>query len=432
MPRDILERPVQLRTGTGNAADPVTTASAEARAFYQQGLNYIHGYVWIEAARSFQQALRLDPNFALAHWGLSRAYSGLDDHETAVKEAEVAKQLAAGASPREQRRIALRLEQLKAIVDLGNASLLASYKQSIDRALTADIGDVELWLLRGNSEEPTAAGRGQRGSVASTAFYLEALRLAPDNAAAHHYLIHSYENVGQIDRALTHGEAYARLSPAIPHAHHMWGHDLRRVGRIDDAITAFTRANDLEKTYYAEEKIPVELDWHHVHNLDLLATSHEHKGQMRKAEALLREAVAVRALTEYQEYNQKSLAVFLLGRQRWREALSAAQDLTKAKGAATRSVGHAFAGNAYLGLRNKDAARRRACGRRARARQHSDARRRHRSKPRRRAPIRRRIARRDALTRRQDQGRWCAAEGRAGSTSCPARPGRMDASAVSP
>jgi tetratricopeptide (TPR) repeat protein len=357
VPREILERPVTLRAGSGNSLDVATTSSSDALAFYRQGLNYLHGYVWIEAARSFNQALRLDPHMALAHWGLSRTYSGLDDPAAALTAAKRAQELAANASPREQRRITLRLEQLASIADLGNSERHSGYKAAIDRALALDSDDVELWLIRGNSEEPTAAGRGQRGSVASTAFYLEALRVAPDNAAAHHYLIHSYETFGKIDRALEHGEAYARLAPAIAHAHHMWGHDLRRVGRIDDAIAAFSRTNDLENSYYAQEQISVALDWHHVHNLDLLATSHEHKGQMRKAEALLREAAAVPALTEYQEFNQKSLAVFLMGRERWPEALAAAKALTSAKGHATRAVGNAFAGHAYLALRQTPAAR---------------------------------------------------------------------------
>jgi tetratricopeptide (TPR) repeat protein len=358
VPHSILERPLPLRTTTGNSADGVTTSSSEARAYYLQGLNYLHGYAWIEGARSFHQAIRLDPNFSMAHWGLSRIYSGLDDQGNAMSEAMRARELGAKATPREQRRIALRVQQLEAIADLGNAALFVAYKQAIDKALVADIDDAELWLIRGNAEEPTAAGRGQRGGVASTAFYLEALRVAPDNGAAHHYLTHSYENVNQIGRALEHGEVYARIAADIPHAIHMYGHDLRRVGRLDEAIAAFTRTDELENAYYAAEKIPVELDWHHVHNLDLLATSHEHKGQMRKAEALLREAVAVRPVTEYQEYNQKSLTVFLLGRQRWREALATAQTLSKAKSPGTRVVGYAFMGHAYLGLRDPKAAHR--------------------------------------------------------------------------
>jgi tetratricopeptide (TPR) repeat protein len=184
------------------------------------------------------------------------------------------------------------------------------------------------------------------------------LRISPDNGAAHHYLTHSYENLNQIDRALVHGEYYARLAAAIPHAHHMWGHDLRRVGRLDEAIAAFNRTNDLENAYYAAEKIPSEYDWHHVHNLDLLATAYEHKGQMRRAEELLREAAAIKPLTEYQEYNQKSLTVFLLGRERWKDALKTSKGLIGAKSPATRVVGHSFAGHAYLGLKDATAAQR--------------------------------------------------------------------------
>jgi tetratricopeptide (TPR) repeat protein len=348
VPREILERPVPLRESTGNAHEPVTTSSREAQALYDQGLNYLHGYVWIEAARSFRQALRADPKLAMAWLGLSRVYSGLDDPDEARAALMQAEALAGGASPREQRRIALRARQLEALADLADAARHDGYKKAIDEALAVDIGDAELWLVRGNAEEASAAGRGQRGGASSTAFYREALRLAPDNAAAHHYLTHSYETVSQIPLALEHGEAYARLAPAIPHAHHMWGHDLRRVGRIDDAIAAFRRTDELEKAYYAAEGIAPELDWHHVHNLDLLATAYQHKGQMRLAEATMREATALPPTTDYLEFQQKLLTVFLLGRQRWDEALAAAEPLASGKWSGTRAVGRALRGHALL------------------------------------------------------------------------------------
>jgi tetratricopeptide (TPR) repeat protein len=350
VPREILERPVGLRPGVGNAHETVATSSPEAQAFYDQGLNYLHGYVWIEAARSFQQAVRLDPNLAMAYVGLSRSYSGLDDPEHARQAALRAQELGARVNAREWRHITLRLRQLEAMADLANAAAHAEYKKAIDEALVADFNDPELWLIRGNAEELTAAGRGQRGGVASTAFYQEALRLAPDNAAAHHYLIHSYETIGQIPQALEHGEAYARLAPSIPHSHHMWGHDLRRVGKIDDAIAAFRRTDALEKAYYAAEKIQPGMDWHHVHNLDLLATAYQHKGRMRLAEETLHEAAALPPVTDYLEFNQKALAVFLLGRQRWEAALAEARRLEQGKWTVTRAVGYALAGHALLAL----------------------------------------------------------------------------------
>jgi tetratricopeptide (TPR) repeat protein len=348
VPKEILDRPVPLRPGTGNAHEAVTTPSAEAQALYDQGMNYLHGYVWIEAGRSFRQALRLDPKLAMAWIGLSRVYSGIDDAKSAGEALARAQELAAGASPREQRRIAVRAKQLEAMADIGDAAKHAAYKKAIDDALAADIGDANLWLIRGNAEEASAAGRGQRGGTSSTAFYLEALRLSPDNAAAHHYLTHSYETISQIPLALEHGEAYARLAPSIPHSHHMWGHDLRRVGRIDDAIAAFRRTDDLEKAYYKAERIDAGLDWHHVHNLDLLATAYQHKGQMRKAEATMREASALPPLTDYIEFNQKLLPVFLLGRQRWDEAADVAGHLGRGKYPSTRAVAHALAGHAQL------------------------------------------------------------------------------------
>jgi len=357
VPRAMLSRPVPLREGTGNAREEVTAASPEARAFYIQGLNYLHGYVWIEAARSFHQALRLDPELAMAYIGLSRVYSGLEapaDAESALAEAQAR---AAKVTPRERRRIAVRAAQLHAMADLGDVTRHLAYKKAIDDALAADMNDVELWLLRGNAEEPTAAGRGQRGGAASIAFYDRALRLQPDSGAAHHYLTHSYETIGQIPDALEHGEVYARLAPSIPHSHHMWGHDLRRVGRVDDAIAAFLRTDALEKAYYAAEGIAPEMDWHHVHNLDLLATAYQYKGQMRLAEERLREMAALPPVTDYLEFNQKTLASFLLDRGRAEDGLAAARAIASGRSAAARAAGRALEGHALLALGRRDAAR---------------------------------------------------------------------------
>lgn len=69
VPREILEKPLPIRSGIGQVAEKVSTTSAEAQAFYQQGAAYLHSYVWVEAARSFNQALRLDPKLAMAWVG---------------------------------------------------------------------------------------------------------------------------------------------------------------------------------------------------------------------------------------------------------------------------------------------------------------------------------------------------------------------------
>ena len=207
-----------------------------------------------------------------------------------------ARELAAHASPREQRRVALRVQELDAAEHARDAARLTNYRRALDDVLATDASDVEVWLLRGLAEAPTPGDRGQGGDAASIPFYERALALAPDQVAAHHYLTHALENTGRIENALTHGAAYARLAPAIPHARHMYGHELRRLGRIDDAIAEFQAAYDLGLAYSRRERVPLDLDWHHQHNMELLATSFQYVGRMKDAERMFRSSFGIRSV----------------------------------------------------------------------------------------------------------------------------------------
>lgn len=356
VPPALLERPVPLRKGIGNSHEKVTTQWPSAQAYYDQGLNYLESYVWIEAARSFHAALRADPDLAMAALGLSRTYSGLDDPAEAKRWYERAVALAPKAGDWERTRIAIRGKQLAAIEAIEDTAAFAAYKKSIDDALANRPNDPELWLIRGNAEEPNASGRGQRGTAASIAYYERVLALQSNHASAHHYLVHTYETIGQIDQALAHGAKYAKLSPAIPHAAHMWAHDLRRVGKLDEAIVQFHKAYALEMAYYEEEKIDPGFDWHHGHNLDLLASCYQHKGQMALAEKTMRESGALGTKTPYLEFNRRELPNFLIHRQRWDEALTEARKLTDSPFAQARAAGHALAGQALIGLGKMDEA----------------------------------------------------------------------------
>ncbi len=358
IPRSILERPTRLKEGVGAVRHTVSTRSEEAQRFYDQGVAYLHAFVWIEAVRSFRQALRVDPKLAMAHVGLSYAYANIDDPKLARAELVEAKALATTVSDAERARIEIRARQLDALDDLGNTEKQAAYKKALDDALAANMKDAELWLLRGTAEEPTAAGRGQRGRASSVAFYERALSLAPNFPAAHHFLVHSFENIGQVDDALRHGEAYARLASAVPHAHHMYGHNLRRAGRTEEAIAAFQRADALELAYYKSEGVPAEYDWHHQHNLDLLAASHQYLGQVAVAEQLQRRAFKTSPISEPAEYRRHTLPQFLLQRGRAADALREVAALVRGKWPASRAIGNVIAGQAQLALGREADARR--------------------------------------------------------------------------
>src|SRR6266436_2577494 len=138
VPREILERPVPLRSGIGTVHEKVSTSSSEAQAFYDQGLAYLHSFVWIEAVRSFHQALRLDPNLAMAYLGLTDAFIGLHDVPTARATCERAKTLEKGMSERERTWLSIRESELEFLEDNENPNGYAAYRKSINDALKAN------------------------------------------------------------------------------------------------------------------------------------------------------------------------------------------------------------------------------------------------------------------------------------------------------
>ena len=357
IPQELLERPVTIRTGIGSVHDDAGTKSAEAQRFYDQGLAYLHNYVWIEAARSFHQALRSDANLALAQVGLSYAYIELNKPAQARQAITSAQTLAPKAGDHVKRHVEARVLQMAAEDAGGDPSKLAAYRKSLDGAIAAFPADAEFLLLRGIAESPDPSDRGQGSVVASIAFYQQALKAAPNHFAPHHYLAHAFENGGRMKEAADHAAAFAAQASSVPHAVHMHGHELRRLGRINEAIARFEAADKLQRDYMAREKIAAEFDWHHAHNLDLLAASYEYTGQMRKAEALLKQSFNIPTNLLVQAVNKREWPAFLVARNRPAEALAAAQMLLSHPNLVVQATGHIEAGFAQLAMhRPADAA----------------------------------------------------------------------------
>ena len=350
VPQALLERSVPIRTGIGTAHDDAGTKSAEAQAFYDQGLAYLHSFVWIEAARSFHQALRHDPNLALAHVGLSYAYVEAGKPAEAKKAIAAAQALAAKAGDHERRHSEARALQMAAEDAPRDAARLAAYRKSLDAAIAAFPDDVELFLKRGMAESPDPADRGQGSVLASIPFYELALKIAPNHFAARHFMAHALENNGRMKEAVAAAGAYATQASSIPHARHMHGHELRRTGRIAEAIAQFEAADKLQRDYFAKEKIAPELDWHHAHNLELLAASYQYVGQMRKAEALLKQAFSLPSSLLVQVVNKREYPAFLIGRNRLEEALAAAKTLATHPHPVVQAAAHTEAGFALLAM----------------------------------------------------------------------------------
>jgi Tfp pilus assembly protein PilF len=350
VPQALLERSVRIRTSIGAAHDDAGTASAEAQAFYDQGLAYLHSFVWIEAARSFHQALRHDPNLALAHVGLSYAYVEVGKPAEAKKAIATAQGLAAKGGEHERRHVEARALQMAAEDAPRDAARLAAYRKSLDAAIAAFPNDVELLVKRGMAESPDPADRGQGSVLASLPFYERALKITPNHFAAKHFIAHTLENNGRMKEAVAAAAAYAAQASSVPHARHMHGHELRRAGRIGEAIQEFEAADTLQRDYFAKEKVAPELDWHHAHNLELLAASYQYVGQMRKAEALLKQAFSLPSSLLVQVVNKREYPTFLVGRSRLEEALAAAKTLAAHPHPVVQAAAHTEAGFALLAM----------------------------------------------------------------------------------
>ena len=65
------KRVVWLDNGLGNVDHPVSTKNPEAQKFFNQGLAYLYAFNHDEGVQSFKRAAELDPNLAMAYWGIA-------------------------------------------------------------------------------------------------------------------------------------------------------------------------------------------------------------------------------------------------------------------------------------------------------------------------------------------------------------------------
>lgn len=281
-----LERPLPLDPALAPIPHHVPGSSEKALAYYQQGLAYHHLYHYLNAVRSFNQALRLDPELLPAWAGLSRALIGLGARSEAEAVLQGARALSrtstAGTAAEDRGRLFLELRALA--LEATSEEGRRRYQEALNRALESHPDDIEirmLWALRARGEERLARLQ-------------EVLKRAPDHVGAHHQLVHTFESMGRAEEAVAHGARLAELAPGVAHGRHMYGHNLMRVGRVEDARREFAAADSLEREYFDREGIPEHYDWHHPHNLHLLALTHWHVGALDEAEATLRRRAALR------------------------------------------------------------------------------------------------------------------------------------------
>jgi hypothetical protein len=99
-----------LIPGCGDAVKfPISSKKPEAQAFFTQGVGQLHGFWYYEAERSFRQVAAIDPDCAMAYWGMAMA--NVNNEKRAKAFIKKATPLKSKATPREQKWITV-LENL--------------------------------------------------------------------------------------------------------------------------------------------------------------------------------------------------------------------------------------------------------------------------------------------------------------------------------
>jgi tetratricopeptide (TPR) repeat protein len=270
----------------GTLSDPITTKSAIAQRYFDQGLRLAFGFNHAEAGRAFRTAQKYDPDCAMCAWGEALV---LGPNINAPMEAEAvapaiaavsrASRNAASASAREQALIAAVAQRYSADPKAERPALDAAYAAAMERLAKEFPADDTIQVLYAESlmdlspwDYWEAGGAKPKGKTADILASLETvLARNSSHAGAIHYYIHMVEASSAPDRALPYARRLAAQMPGAGHLVHMPFHIYYRVGDYKAAVAANKEAVTIDEDYIAREKpvgiYPLAYYPHNVHSL---------------------------------------------------------------------------------------------------------------------------------------------------------------------
>ncbi len=293
--------------GLGSYSRKVTTDSPKAQRYFNQGLAFYHGFNHGAAIRSFQEAARLDPKCAMAHWGVALAYGPHINlpivpppvAEQAWKELALAQENADHASPVERdliealsHRYANPQPEDRAPLDQAYADAMRMVWQAYpnDQDVGALFAEAMMDLRPWNQWNPE--GQPNPGTEEILATLDAVLKLNPKHPFANHLYIHAVEASPHPERADAAAERMRTLQPGLAHNVHMPSHiDIRR-GRWQQAIDTNLNAIEADRRYRQIVGTPKGLiPLYAAHNRHMLAYAAMMTGQRRLAMEQIRAMV---------------------------------------------------------------------------------------------------------------------------------------------
>jgi tetratricopeptide (TPR) repeat protein len=256
LPRAFAEPMSLYERGLGSLARPITTASERAQAFFNQGLQFLYAFTPEDAARSFREAWKLDPQCAMCFFGEAWAWGpylngdmGADDAPRAFAAIREAKRLAdSHASPVERALIDAMLVRYTATHDAAMREKLdTAYAQAMATVYASYPHDLDVGTLYAEALMLLEPRRGNwdvtRSEVQRIHAVLEDV-LARDigHPGACHLYVHATESTVRPEKAEACADRLGLSIPGASHINHMPSHTYNRVGRWGDAVRANIQA----------------------------------------------------------------------------------------------------------------------------------------------------------------------------------------------
>lgn len=291
------ETPVTLLSGLGSLHHPTSTTNPEAQRYFDQGFRMIYGFNHEEAVRSFKRAAELDPQMAMAWWGVAYAlgpninYEVDPDHERSAFDAvQKALALTKNAPANERAYIEAlakrysndpKADLKKLGVDYKNAmgELSRKYPDDLDAATlyAESMMDLRPWQLW------SADGKPAEGTEEIVAVLESVLKRNPNHPGAIHYYIHAVEASPHPERALAYAPKLPQLMPMAGHLVHMPAHIYERVGDYQSAARSNAEAAAADEAYFKATGMQGYYSMYYAHNLDFLAIANSMQGRYREA-----------------------------------------------------------------------------------------------------------------------------------------------------
>lgn len=289
---------VTLVTGLGDLHHPVSTHNPEAQKFFDQGLRFIYAFNHDEAARSFQHAGELDPQLAMAWWGVAEAVgpnyndpADPDRFKRAHDAVQKAVDLSANASASEQAYVQAMAKRFPADPNADLKKAAEDYRDAmrqVAKQFPDDLDAATLFAESGMNLHPWGLwhqdGTPEEGTEEIVATLESVIKRDPNHLGAIHYYIHSVEASNNPERALAGATKLASLAPNAGHIVHMPAHIYIRTGDYEAAVKTNQQAADVDRTYIkqtgAQGIYPM---MYYSHNLHFVAVCGAMNGRYAEA-----------------------------------------------------------------------------------------------------------------------------------------------------